>query len=113
MASEKEQRIQERALKVIEKDFVRSRLFQYIDVLMRQIIEYPEAAIDAFVSKVLSEGPDAKEELVSTMRAGLGRIIAGAKDQVIKELNGLKDKYTATDKLEEINEAIREAVDHG
>jgi hypothetical protein len=44
------------------------------------------------------------------LRDGLGRIIAGAKDQLIKELNGLKGKYAGADKLEEINEAIREAV---
>jgi hypothetical protein len=110
MAAEKEQRMAERSLKLIEKDFVTSRLFQYVDVLMKQIIEYPEGAVDTLVAKVLSDGPDARGDLVIMLRDGLGRIIAGAKDQLIKELNGLKGKYAEADKLEEINEAIREAV---
>jgi hypothetical protein len=110
MAAEKEQRMAERSLKLIEKDFVTSRLFQYVDVLMKQIIEYPEGAADAVVAKVLSDGPAARGDLVIMIRDGLGRIIAGAKDQLIKELNGLKGKYAEADKLEEINEAIREAV---
>jgi hypothetical protein len=110
MAAEKEQRMAERSLKLIEKDFVTSRLFQYVDVLMKQIIEYPEGAVDTLVAKVLSDGPDARGDLVIMLRDGLGRIIAGAKDQLIKELNGLKGKYAEADKLEEINEAIREVV---
>jgi hypothetical protein len=110
IAAEKEQRMAERSLKLIEKDFVTSRLFQYVDVLMKQIIEYPEGAVDTLVAKVLSDGPDARGDLVIMLRDGLGRIIAGAKDQLIKELNGLKGKYAEADKLEEINEAIREAV---
>ncbi|MDR1576347.1 MAG: hypothetical protein LBS37_10120 [Treponema sp.] len=110
MAAEKEQRMAERSLKLIEKDFVTSRLFQYVDVLMKQIIEYPEGVVDTLVAKVLSDGPDARGDLVIMLRGGLGRIIAGAKDQLIKELNGLKGKYAEADKLEQINEAIREAV---
>jgi hypothetical protein len=110
MASEKDQRIQERSLKLIDKDFVTSRLFQYVDVLMKQLIEYPEAAVDSIVAKVLSDGPDARADIIISMRDALGRIIAGAKEQIIKELNGLKGKYNGMDKLEEINKAIREAV---
>jgi hypothetical protein len=109
-ANEKEMRIGERSMKLIEKDFVTSRIFVYIDLLMRQLMEYPESVMDAFVAKVLSEGQQCQGELVSMMRDGLGRIIAGAKDQVIKELNSLKGKYTNNDKLEEIGETIREAV---
>jgi hypothetical protein len=97
MAAEKEQRMQERGLKLIEKDFVTSRLFQYVDVLMKQLVEYPEATVDAVIAKVLSDGPASRPGLVIMLRDGLGRIIAGAKDQIIKELNGLKGKYTGKD----------------
>jgi hypothetical protein len=109
VSAEKEQRMQERGLKLIERDFVTSRLFQYIDVLMRQIIEYPESAADAIVAKIMSEGPDARGDLVFMMRDNLGRIIAGAKDQIIKELNGLRGKYQK--ELEENTpEAVNEAL---
>ena len=49
VTAEKEQRTKERGLKLIEKDFVTSRLFTFIDVVCKQIIEYPESAADAIV----------------------------------------------------------------
>jgi hypothetical protein len=110
LTHEKELRTAERSIQLIEKDFGTSRIFSYIDVLMRQIMEYPESVMDAFIAKVLSEGADCRGELVSMMRDGLGKIIAGAKDQVIKELNGLKGKYNGNDRIDEISETIREAV---
>jgi hypothetical protein len=109
-AAEKEQRIQERSLKLIEKDFVTSRLFQYYDVLMKQIIEYPQASVDDIIAKILSDGPEARGDLIIMMRDNLSRIIAGAKKQIIEELNGLKNKYDQSDKSDDINKEIREAV---
>ena len=105
MAIEKEQKIQERGLKLIEKDFVTSRLFQYIEVLMKQIVEYPESVTDTVIAKVLSEGPEARGTLVVMLRDGLGRIIAGAKDQIISELESLKGKYTGNASEESLNES--------
>jgi hypothetical protein len=47
------------------------------------------------------------------MREGIGRVIAGAKDQVIAELNVLKSKYQDdfrhNDKFDELKQAIEEA----
>jgi hypothetical protein len=108
--AEKDQRIQERSLKLIEKDFVTSRLFQFVDTLMKQLIEYPEATIDSIIAKIQSDGAAAREELVVMIRNGLGKVISGAKEQIVSELNGLKGKYNEIDKFEDINEAIKEAM---
>jgi hypothetical protein len=91
--AEKEQRTKERGLRLIEKDFVTSRLFTFVDVVCKQIIEYPESAADSIIAKILSEGPEARPSLVGMMQEALGRIVAGTKNQIIKELASLKGKY--------------------
>jgi hypothetical protein len=99
--AEKEQRTRERGLKLIEKDFVASRIFTFVDAVCKQIIEYPESAADSIISKVLSEGPEARPSIVSMMQDALGRIIAGTKTQLIKELDSLRGKYQKNGKQEE------------
>jgi hypothetical protein len=63
--AEKEQRTKERGLNLIEKDFVASRLFAFVDVVCKQIIEYPESAADAIIAKIMSEGSEARPSLVA------------------------------------------------
>jgi hypothetical protein len=99
--AEKEQRTKERGLKLIEKDFVTSRLFAFVDAICKQIIEYPESAADAIIAKIMSEGPEARPSLVNMMQEGLGRIIGEIKNQIVKELAGLKGKYQKEEKQEE------------
>ena len=96
-SAEKEQRIKERRLTLVDKDFVISRIFQYVDNLMIQILEYPESTADDIVARVLAEKEAARHTVVETMKTGLSKIIANAKEQVINELNGLKHKYHEDD----------------
>lgn len=93
MAAEKEQRMAERALRLIPKDFVSSRLFPFLNMLMKQLIEYPESVADHVVSKVLADGPEAREAIILMLRDGLSRIIAKSKEQVIKELDSLRSRH--------------------
>jgi hypothetical protein len=105
--AEKEQRTKERGLNLIEKDFVTSRIFAFVDAVCKQIIEYPESAADSIIAKVLSEGPEARPSVVSMMQEALGRIIAETKNQIVKELAGLKGKYEKEEKTKEVkNENI-------
>jgi hypothetical protein len=99
--AEKEQRTKERGLKLIEKDFVTSRLFAFVDAICKQIIEYPESAMDAIIAKIMSEGPEARPSLVNMMQEALGRIIGETKSQIAKELASLKGKYQKEEKPEE------------
>ncbi|MDR1389079.1 MAG: hypothetical protein LBJ31_03805 [Treponema sp.] len=115
MASEKEQRIQERRLALIEKDFVVSRLFQFIDVLMKQLIEYPESAASSLAATVLAHGeaglPAARAEISGKIKSGIESIISSAKQQIITELNGLKSKYqNGEDRVEALVSAMEDAV---
>jgi hypothetical protein len=110
-ADEKDQRVQERRLQLIEKDFIVARVFQFLDVLMRQILEYPESAVDGIISLVQSEGIAARTDVTAKMRSGLTGIVKGAKDVVLQELSGLKAKHQGGDEIEEKLEAIAERLD--
>jgi hypothetical protein len=114
MASEKEQRIQERRLALIEKDFVVSRLFQFIDVLMKQLLEYHASAAVTITATVLSFGVvasmDAERAVDLKLKNDLETIISGAKQQILAELNGLKSKYQGPeDRVEALVSAMEEA----
>jgi hypothetical protein len=98
--AEREQRTREHGLKLIEKDFVTSKVFAFVDSVCKQIIEYPEAAADAIIAKIMSEGPEARPSVVSMMQEALGRIIAETKNQIVKELDSLKGKYQKEEKQE-------------
>ena len=110
-AEEREQRTRERRLQLIEKDFVTSRIFQYLDGLMVQILEYPESAVDGIISLVQSKGTAARNDVTSRMRNGLSGIVKGAKDVVIKELSGLRAKHQGDENIEEKLEAIAERLE--
>jgi hypothetical protein len=115
-AEEKDQRTRERRLQLVDKDFVTARVFQYLDRLMRQILEYPESAVDELISLALSSGTSARRGVVLRMENGLSKIIKDAKGQVAKEFAGLKAKYQPVDggldeRIEEIKERLMEGDD--
>lgn len=113
MSAEREQRIQERGLSLIPKDFVISRVFGFVDGLIKQIVEYPESAVDRIIALANSESETTRIDIIETMTGGIGQIIAGAKKSIIDELNSLKNKYQNEiqnhNQIEEIKEAIQEA----
>ena len=109
-ADEKDQKTQERRLQLVEKDFIIARVFSFLDVLMRQLLEHPEGIVDGIIALVQSEGTAARQEIVRTMEKAISNIIKDAKAQVIKELSGLRAKYQDDDKLDEVKAAIEDAV---
>jgi hypothetical protein len=111
-ADEKDQKVQERRLQLVEKDFIVARIFQYLDVLMKQLLEYPESAVDGIISLVQAEGGAARLGVSRKMEEGISKIIKDSKEQVVKELSGLRAKYQEDDGIEDkIKEAIEEAID--
>jgi len=113
MSAEREQRIQERALTLIPKDFVIARLFGFIEGMVKQLLEYPESAVDRIIALANTESETTRIEVVETMSNGISQIIGGAKDAVVSELNSLRSKYQNEmknyDRIEEIRDAIEEA----
>jgi hypothetical protein len=110
-ADEKDQRVREHRLQLVEKDFIVARVFQFLDTLMKQILEYPESAADEITSLVQSEGEAARDGVSQKMRTGLARIIKGAKERVLDELAGLKAKYQSGSRLEDKLEALAEKLE--
>ncbi|GHU28957.1 hypothetical protein FACS1894164_21280 [Spirochaetia bacterium] len=109
-SDEKEIKIQERRSQLIEKDYVVAQVFQYLDVLMRQLLEFPESVADGIVSSVQSQGLAARHDVISTLGKGLARIISDSKDHITKSMTGLRSKYQEVpeDRLEEIEETLEE-----
>jgi hypothetical protein len=111
-SAEKDQRMQERSLALIPKDFVVSRVFVFLETLAKQALEYPDSIADKIIALACSGGENIRTVIIETMRDGIGRILTGAKDQVASELKTLKNKYQnndQTDRIEEIKDAIEEA----
>jgi hypothetical protein len=110
--AEKYQRMEERNLTLVSKDFVISRVFTFLDTLVKQALEYPEAAADRIISLVQAEGEGCRLPVIEAMREGLSRVVSGAKEQVITELKTLKSKYQkdnlSNDRIEEFKDAIIE-----
>lgn len=109
-ADEKDQKTQERRLQLVEKDFIIARVFQFIDTLMKQLLEHPEGIVDGIIALVQSEGPAARRDIIRIMEKAISEIIKDAKTQTIKELSGLRAKYQDDDKLDEFKAAIEEAI---
>jgi hypothetical protein len=111
-SAEKDQRMQERSLALIPKDFVISRVFVFLETLAKQALEYPDSIADKIIALACSGGENIRTVIIETMRDGIGRILTGSKDQVVSELKTLKSKYqnnNQTDRIEEIKDAIEEA----
>jgi hypothetical protein len=107
-ADEKDQRIKERRHELVEKDFIISRVFSFLDVLMNQLIDYPESIIDTIVAKIQTSPTSARADTVIILQNGLTGIIGNAKEAITKEINGLKTKYQEDDPLTEIKEKLEE-----
>jgi hypothetical protein len=111
-AAEKDQRMQERNLSLIPKDFVVSRIFIFLETLAKQALEYPDSAADKIIALSRSGGENIRTEIIETMREGIGRVLSGSKDQIVSELKTLKSKYqgnTQTDRVEEKKDVIEDA----
>jgi len=118
MSAEREQRILERALTLIPKDFVVSRLFAFIEGITKQLLEYPEAAVDRVIALANTESETMRVEIVETLTRGLSQIINGTKENVVSELNSLKNKYqkdiqTYDSQLDDIKQVLKEATGNG
>jgi len=113
VTDEREQKVRERRLQLVEKDFITARQIQYLDSLMRQLLEYPESAVDEIIALVQAEGNAARLDVSRKLEAGISKIIKNSKDELVKELSGLRSKYQDDDRLgEKIKEAIAEATEN-
>jgi hypothetical protein len=81
---------------------------------MKQLLEYPDSVVDEIMAIVISRETDARPHIIMLIKQGLGKVIAGSKDHIVKELNGLREKYNEDDnfeKIERIKEVMAEVED--
>lgn len=106
-ADEKDQRIQERRLMLVERDFVIARVFTFLDVLSGRLIDVPDAIIDELISIVLSAQDGSRVKAIALLRSSIERTLADAKGTIINEMTALRAKYQV-DPLADIREKIEE-----
>lgn len=109
-ADEKTQRLQERRLVQIPRDFVVGKIFGFLNSLTNKILDVPESIADQMIALVQSDPDNCRQKIVTYTRDVLSRAIGGSKEKIIDELNGLKGKYEDQDELSVKIDEIYEQV---
>ena len=107
---EKNQRLQEKRLQQLPRDFVIARLFGFQQQQASRVLDVPEAGADQIIAMVLANPDGCRQKIIEYMRDLLSRAIGGAKEHVINELSSLRAKYddnsdSIIDKIDELMEA--------
>ena len=107
---EKNQRLQEKRLQLLPRDFVIARLFGFQQQQASRVLDVPEAGADQIVAMVMANPDGCRQKIIEYMRDLLSRAIGGAKEHVINELSSLRAKYddsseSLSDKIDELMEA--------
>jgi len=92
-ANEKDQKIQERRLELIQKDFVISRLFMFLETLSSRIFDYTENIPVEIIALVKSGVDDIEIEIKKRMRKDFSILLKDTKENITRELENLKTKY--------------------
>lgn len=92
-ASEKDQKIQERRLELIEKDFFISKIFKYLEVLSNMLFDYAKSSPAGFIALVKSEIENTEFEIEKKMSKDFSLLIRDTKENISRELENLKKKY--------------------
>jgi len=92
-ANEKDQKIQERRLELIQKDFVISRLFMFLETLSSRIFDYTESIPMEIIALVKSGIDDIEIEIKKKMRKDFSILLRDTKENITRELENLKTKY--------------------
>lgn len=109
---EKNQRLQEKRLQQLPRDFVIARLFGFQQQQASRVLDVPEAGADQIIAMVLANPDGCRQKIIEYMRDLLSRAIGGAKEHVINELSSLRAKYddnseSISDKIDELMEATQ------
>lgn len=113
-ADEREQRTQEKRMLQIPKDFVVQRIFGYVDQLMNQLLDVPEAVCDQVIAVSLAGGDGVRVSVMHILSDNLTKCISGAKEHITGELNALRGKYDRqADMTQEVAQEIERMRETG
>ena len=111
-ADEKDQKLQERRLLQVPKDFVVSRLFGFVDQLMNKLLDVPESITDQVIAYVQAGGGTMRQNVINLISDNVSRCIAGTKEHIIAELNSLRGKYEKQDAaIDDMASEIKERLE--
>lgn len=99
-ANERDQKIQEKKLDLIDKDFVTSRLFSYVEVLHNQIFNVPLSISDHIIAMCASDNSNIRIEIVEYLKSEIETLIKDAKKNINNELDNLKHKFDKSDDID-------------
>lgn len=107
-ADEKDQRIQERRLIQIPKDFVQSSVISLLETLMNKLLDLPERIADQAIAYVQADVSSARGKIINLMSDDISACISDSKAQIQQKIQNLQGKYSQEDNLRDI---VAEAVE--
>jgi hypothetical protein len=79
---------------------------------MNQLLDVPESICDQIIAIVNSKGDGCRNDIIHVISDNLTRCISGAKEHILSELAGLKNKYDQKDlAIEHATTALKEMID--
>ena len=101
-ADEKDQRIQERRLIQIPKDFVQSSVTSLLETLMNKLLDLPERIADQAIAFVQADVDTARQKIILLLNDDISAAIADSKNQINNKIQNMKGKYSQEDSLRDI-----------
>lgn len=101
-ADEKDQRIQERRMIQIPKDFVQSSVIGYLETLMNKLLDLPERVADQAIAFVQADLTSARQKIILLLNDDISAAIADSKAQINQQIQNMRGKYSQKDSLRDI-----------
>lgn len=96
-ADEKDQKIQERRQELIEKDFVISGVFSYLNILSDNLFDLAESKTDLIVAAVKADEEKAKKTIRDMLLKDFSKIIKNTKRSIDNSMRNMRSKYDKAD----------------
>lgn len=91
--AEKDNKIKEKRIELIEKDFCTARLFQYLEVLNNRLLDYADYIVDKIISMTLADKDTASIKGKTEMKKDMSIQIKESQSKILFELESLLSKH--------------------
>ena len=117
-ADEKDQRMRERRMAQIPKDFVTSQVFGLLEQMTNRLLDMPERIVDGLIALAATNDDSARQKIINSIRDNVSITISDTKNLIIKQLEVLKNKYddnadTTANAIQDLKEQISELTEQG
>ncbi|MBQ9239465.1 MAG: hypothetical protein IJ191_09195 [Treponema sp.] len=114
-ADEKDQRMRERRMMQIPKDFVTSQIFGLLEQMTNRLLDMPERIVDGLIALAATNDDSARQKIINSIRDNVSITIGDTKNLVIKQLEALKtntnDNTDTTAAIQDLKEQISELTE--